>query len=261
MAVYDLEEQEQLDDLKAWWKQWGNTITVRRCRSRASRSPACRAGAGGRAPRRPTPSVLYSAVSDAARKRRSGEGARTRSRSSPTSSPAPPTRRARALVLRQACSSTPATRPARKAQLSWVIDNASDETSSRQIARFRLAEIAARRQAVRRGAEDARREACPTSFTGLFADLRGDALAAAGRAPKRAAPTRKRWPSSMPKSPYRMYVQVKLDTARRTVGCTAARDVGIDRPPRLRRHDRRATPVPAPASATPAAPAPATPAK
>ena len=26
MAVYDLEEQEQLDDLKAWWKQWGNTI-------------------------------------------------------------------------------------------------------------------------------------------------------------------------------------------------------------------------------------------
>lgn len=27
MAVYDLEEQEQLDELKAWWKQYGNLIT------------------------------------------------------------------------------------------------------------------------------------------------------------------------------------------------------------------------------------------
>ena len=27
MAAYDLEEQEQLEDLKAWWKQWGNTIS------------------------------------------------------------------------------------------------------------------------------------------------------------------------------------------------------------------------------------------
>jgi len=26
MAVFDLEEQEQLDALKAWWKQWGNTV-------------------------------------------------------------------------------------------------------------------------------------------------------------------------------------------------------------------------------------------
>lgn len=28
MAVYDLEEQEQLDELKAWWKQWRNAITA-----------------------------------------------------------------------------------------------------------------------------------------------------------------------------------------------------------------------------------------
>ena len=26
MAVYDLEEQDQLEDLKSWWKQWGNTV-------------------------------------------------------------------------------------------------------------------------------------------------------------------------------------------------------------------------------------------
>ena len=28
MAVYDLEEQEQLDDLKAWWTRWGNPISM-----------------------------------------------------------------------------------------------------------------------------------------------------------------------------------------------------------------------------------------
>jgi len=27
MAVYDLEEQEKLDDLKAFWKRWGNVIS------------------------------------------------------------------------------------------------------------------------------------------------------------------------------------------------------------------------------------------
>ena len=26
MAVYDLEEQEQLDDLKAWWSRHGNKV-------------------------------------------------------------------------------------------------------------------------------------------------------------------------------------------------------------------------------------------
>jgi len=27
MAVYDLEEQEKIDDLKAFWKRWGNAIS------------------------------------------------------------------------------------------------------------------------------------------------------------------------------------------------------------------------------------------
>jgi len=28
MAVYDLEEQEQIDELKTWWKQYGNLVTA-----------------------------------------------------------------------------------------------------------------------------------------------------------------------------------------------------------------------------------------
>jgi len=28
MAVYDLEEQDQLEDLKTWWVMWGNYVTA-----------------------------------------------------------------------------------------------------------------------------------------------------------------------------------------------------------------------------------------
>ncbi len=28
MATFDLEEQEKLDELKAWWKRWGNAVTI-----------------------------------------------------------------------------------------------------------------------------------------------------------------------------------------------------------------------------------------
>ena len=28
MAVYDVQEREQLDDLKAWWARWGNAVTI-----------------------------------------------------------------------------------------------------------------------------------------------------------------------------------------------------------------------------------------
>jgi predicted negative regulator of RcsB-dependent stress response len=28
MAAFDLEEQEKIDELKAWWKRWGNLVTI-----------------------------------------------------------------------------------------------------------------------------------------------------------------------------------------------------------------------------------------
>ena len=28
MAVYDLQEREQIDDLKAWWKQWSGSLST-----------------------------------------------------------------------------------------------------------------------------------------------------------------------------------------------------------------------------------------
>ena len=67
MAVYDLEEQDQLEDLKAWWKQWGNTIS-------GVVIAVCVGVIGGAglalvvaAAGREQASVLYNAVSAAAR--------------------------------------------------------------------------------------------------------------------------------------------------------------------------------------------------
>ena len=51
----DLEEQEQLAELKAWWKQHGNLIVSDDPGRARSRSPAGRAGAGTRRARRRRP--------------------------------------------------------------------------------------------------------------------------------------------------------------------------------------------------------------
>ena len=59
MAVYDLEEQDQLDDLKAWWQRWGNAVT-------AVAVAACIAAAGIEAQPAPTAYVVHDGIDAAA---------------------------------------------------------------------------------------------------------------------------------------------------------------------------------------------------
>ena len=66
MAVYDLEEQEQLDDLKAWWLQYGKYVAAALC----ALAVVLLASIGWRwyqQRQSAQASVLYQAVSDAAR--------------------------------------------------------------------------------------------------------------------------------------------------------------------------------------------------
>jgi predicted negative regulator of RcsB-dependent stress response len=66
MAVYDLEEREQIEDLKAWWTRYGGTVTV-------ALVLGCLVVAGIQgwrwytAKRAESASVLYGAVGDASR--------------------------------------------------------------------------------------------------------------------------------------------------------------------------------------------------
>ena len=250
MAAFDFQEQEQLDDLKAWWKQYGNAITF-------GVVLACLVIAGVQGYRwwmstkAADASVLYSAVSDAARKGDPAKGKDAMAQLTDKFAGTAYAPRAALVNARQLFDA--GDKAGAKAQLNWTIENASED-ELKAIARFRLAEI----QLDDKQYDDALKTLdakVPASFKGLFADLRGDALVAAGRAAEARGAYQEAMGALDPKSPYRMYVQVKLDTVGGpTAGplSTASGSNATAAP--------AAAPAPAPASATTALPAPATPA-
>ena len=206
MAAYDLEEQEQIDDLKAWWTRWGGTITaglVLGCLAIAG-IQGWRWYAGKRAE---DASVLYSAVSEASRTKDAAKAkdaiAQLADRYAGTGY-AP-----RAALLYAKMLYDAGDRNGASAQLSWVVDHASEE-ELKAIARFRLAQVQIdeKQYDAALATLDAKH---PETFDGMFADLRGDALAAAGRAADARAAYETALAKLDPRSQYRSYVQVKHD--------------------------------------------------
>ena len=206
MAAYDLEEQEKIDDLKAWWNQYGNTISV-------GIILACvviggvqgwRWWAGRRAAEA---AVLYQAVSDGARK---SDPAKAKDAMTTLADKFGGTAYApRGALLYAKLLFDAGDKNGAKAQLAWVIDHA-DEDELRAIARYRLAGVQLDEKQYDEALKtlDAKR---PASFNGLYADLRGDALSAAGRAADARVAYQEALATLDPKSQYRSYVQVKLD--------------------------------------------------
>ena len=206
MALYDLQEQDQIDDLKAWWTRYGGTVIVALvlgCLVIAG-IQGWRWYAGKRAE---DASVLYSAVSEAARTKDTAKAkdaiAEVTDRYAGTAY-AP-----RAALLYAKMLYDAGDRNGAKAQYAWVVDHASED-EVKAIARYRLAQVQFddKQYDAALATLDAKH---PASFDGMFADLRGDALAAAGR----VADARSAYESALAKldakSPYRNFVQVKLD--------------------------------------------------
>ncbi|HYT97901.1 MAG TPA: tetratricopeptide repeat protein [Casimicrobiaceae bacterium] len=208
MAAYDLEEQEKIDDLKAWWQQYGNTITlgiVLACIVIGS-VQGWRWWAGRRAA---DASVLYQAVSDGVRK---SDPAKVKDAMTQLTDKFGGTAYApRAALLYAKVLFDAGDKAGAKTQLAWVVEHA-DEEELKAIARYRLAETLLDDKQYDEALRtlDAKR---PVSFNGLYADLRGDALAAAGRSPEARVAYEEALATLDPKSPYRAYVQVKLDAA------------------------------------------------
>jgi len=244
MAAYDLEEQEKIDDLKAWWNQYGNTISV-------GIILACvviggvqgwRWWAGRRAA---DASILYQAVSDGVRKT---DPAKAKDAMTELADKFGGTAYApRGALLYAKLLFDAGDKNGAKAQLSWTIDHA-DEEELRAIARYRLAEIQLDEKQYDEALKtlDAKR---PASFNGLYADLRGDALAAAGRNADARAAYQEALATLDPKSQYRSYVQVKLDAAGGPTTPTTPAAAATPAPPAA-----AAAPVAAPAPATVAKP-------
>jgi predicted negative regulator of RcsB-dependent stress response len=206
MAVYDLEEQEKLDDLKAWWEQNSKYVSAAvvvvalvvigvqgwRWYQRTQAEQA---------------SVLYQAVSQAAR---ANDVSKAREPASQIVDRFARTAYApRAALLYAKMLYDGGDKTGARAQLQWVIDHASAD-ELKEIARFRLAQAMLDEKQY----DDALKTLdvkTDDAFAGLFADLRGDILAAAGKNAEAKAAYGVALAKIDPKSPYRAFVQVKFD--------------------------------------------------
>jgi predicted negative regulator of RcsB-dependent stress response len=207
MAAYDLEEQEQLEDLKAWWKLWGNTI--------AGVVIAVCVGVIGvqgwrwwTAQQAERASVLYNAVATAAR---ANDVAKAKDAMTQLADKYGGTAyAARGALLLAATLHEAGDKAGAKAQLASVIDRDS-EPELKEIARLRLAALLMDDKQYDEALRtlDAKHD---EAFAGIYADIRGDILVAAGRNAEARTAYQTALARIDPKSPYRNYVQVKLDT-------------------------------------------------
>jgi predicted negative regulator of RcsB-dependent stress response len=255
MAVYDLEEQDQIDDLKAWWNRWGNVVTTV-----VVVVAVGFAGLQGwrwwTAKQAEEAGALFSGLTQATR-----------------ANDLPKAREATAQLADRFASTGYAARAAlvsaklmfdagdaagARAQLQWVVDHAS-EAELKEIARYRLAELLLndRKYDEALAMLDAKHG---DPFAALYADLRGDALSAAGRTADARAAYQLAYSKFDEKSPYRSYVQVKLESLGGAPAAQGTGSAAIALPPAGAAPSAAAT-APSPAAPTSAAPAPAAPKK
>ena len=176
MAVYDLEEQEQISELKAWWAQYGNfVVTLALVAALASVGWQAwnwyqnrNAGEAG---------ALYYAVQQAAeqqdaQKARDAAGRLIGEHGGTVSAQL-------GALLSAALQFETGDLANARAQLEWADDKGKD-AALRDLARLRLAAVL-----LQQGEHDAalaRLQAAPTaSYKARFDDLRGDVLAAQGK--------------------------------------------------------------------------------
>ena len=207
MATHlDLEEQEQLDQLKAFWKQYGNLITwvlivvlgayaAWNGWNLYQRDQGAKAGS------------LYDEIERAAQAVDADRTTRIFADMQSRYPRATFTHQAGLVAARIA--SEKGQYDSAKASLAWVAEHASDD-GHRAIARLRLAglllDTAKYDEALKQlDAIDS------AEFAGLAADRRGDILLAQGKAAEAQAAYLKAWSAIDPKTEYRRLVEAKLN--------------------------------------------------
>ena len=206
MAVYDLEEQEQLDEIKAWWKQYRNLVLL------AVVAAAVTVGsiqgwryyqnkqafeAGG----------LYIQMQSAVD---SGDPKKAQDIAAMLVDRYPRTGYAGLAALTGAKAAYESgDTAAAKTRLQWVADNGKD-AEMRDIARLRLAAVLLDEKS-----HDAALTllAAPHADTlsALYADLKADVLVAQGKSEEARGAYQLALDKSAARSAYRALIQVKLD--------------------------------------------------
>ncbi len=206
MAVLDLQEQEQLDTLKVWWKDNGNwvlgvvlVVTVAMGGWRGWQYYQNKQTSEA--------ATLYQqfveqlASNDAKRVNDAAAAVMDKYAATPYASRA-------ALIAAQVNES--GKEPLRaKTQLQWVIEHASED-GLKSVARLRMASILLDEKDYAGALKllDAKHAA---SFDALYADLKGDVLAAQGKPSDARAAYQLAFDKLDEKSGYRNLVQMKLD--------------------------------------------------
>ena len=206
MPVYDLEEQEKIEDLKAWWQQYGRYVGI----GLSAVAIVLLATQGWRwyqLNQSEQASVLYQAVSQAGR---ANDVAKAKEPATQIVERFGGTAYApRAALLYAKLLYDAGDRAGARAQLQWVIDHSSEE-ELKAIARFRLAEALLDDQQY----DEALRTLdvkTDEAFAGIYADLKGDIFSAAGKPAEAKSSYQLALAKIDPKSPYRAFVQVKFD--------------------------------------------------
>jgi predicted negative regulator of RcsB-dependent stress response len=206
MPVYDLQEQDQIEDLKAWWARYGKYVSAV-----LTTAAVVVIGVQGwrwyQSSQADKASVLYQAVNEAAR---ANDLAKAKDPATQLVSQFGGTAYApRGVLLYAKLLYDAGEKAAAKEQFQWVIDHAGED-ELKTVARFRLAQALlddkAYDDALR--ALDAKTD---DAFLAMYSDLKGDILAAAGRNAEARAAYQAAAAKIDVKSAYRPYLMAKLD--------------------------------------------------
>jgi predicted negative regulator of RcsB-dependent stress response len=204
--MYDLEEQEQIDALKAWWKAHGNlvvTVLVAACVAAA----ATTGWRWYRSNQAEQAAQLYAAME---KLQRANDTKGVREKAGQLMDRYGGTAYGPMAALMAAKVNYDAGDTASAAaQLKWVVDNASDEDVV-ATARVRLAGVLLDQKKYDE-ALSVLNAKHPESFNGLFADRKGDVYNAQGKTSEARAAYKEALEKLPQQGTYRAIVQVKLD--------------------------------------------------
>jgi predicted negative regulator of RcsB-dependent stress response len=204
--AYNLEEQEQIDALKAWWTDYGKLVMlgVIAC---ALTIAAFQGWRYYRAQQAERAAALYTQLDQA---RGAGEQKKVRDIAAQViqSNGSTPYAGMAALAAAKASFETGEIEDARK-NLQWAADKARDE-EMRDVARFRLAGVLLDEKKYDEALK-VLSEKSTEAYVALFADRRGDVLAAQGKPAEARAAYQIALDKSAPSSQYRQLIEVKLD--------------------------------------------------
>lgn len=219
MAVYDHEEQEQLEELKAWWRLHGNLVTAIVV-ALALLVVAWQGWNWWQRKQAVEASNLYAAVQRAtaqhdAKRARDLAGELIDKYAATTYAPM-------AAMLSGRAQAEAGDLKNAKVQIQWAADNARDDTL-RDLARLRLAVLLIEEKAYDEALKLLMAEPATASFAARFNDLRGDVLALQGKPAEakaayetaigKLAPKTDDGPATARRDPYKEMVQSKLDAA------------------------------------------------